>query len=64
MARESEKLIMLFTRNEALKVDLLVCKCGHRENNHFKDQPNAPCAHCSCIQYDEIARIGHLFKRT
>lgn len=43
------------TRQRALELDLLVCTCGHRENNHF-DHGNSLCAHCrECKGYKEDA---------
>lgn len=45
------------TRQRALELGLLVCSCGHPENNHF-DFELQPCAHCKCNEYKEQGRIG------
>lgn len=39
-------------RKQALKLDLLWCRCGHRPNNHF-NHDGKPCARCNCLIYDE-----------
>lgn len=49
------------TRFQALSMDLLICKCGHRVNNHFDFKKNA-CAHCDCEEYVERARFGLVIK--
>jgi len=54
-------MIIKLTRNEALKFDLLVCKCGHRVNNHFEFRTK-PCAHCKCKEYSEKPRVGKIIK--
>lgn len=40
------------SRQQALRMGLLYCKCGHPPNNHF-DHGDMPCAHCKCTAYDE-----------
>lgn len=45
------------TREEALMKDLLTCRCGHPENNHF-DHGKNPCAHCDCEEFKERTRVG------
>ncbi|MHA2280191.1 MAG: hypothetical protein ACXAC5_04885 [Promethearchaeota archaeon] len=56
-----KKITIELTREEALSLGLLVCKCGHPPNNHFSFD-NKPCAHCKCVEYKEIARKGRLKK--
>jgi hypothetical protein len=65
----TKKLITLqMTRRQALEQGLLVCKCGHPENNHFDfGDGDTPCAHCShpkCTKYREVARssVGTLIE--
>lgn len=48
-------LILKMTRQRALELGLLVCKCGHPENNHFDF---GPCAHCKCKGLEEVGRSG------
>ena len=52
-----KKITIEFTRRQALELDLLACKCGHRPNNHF-DFRKRPCAHCNCKEYDEVVTAG------
>lgn len=52
-------LTFRMSRTQALRADLLVCRCGHRPNNHF-EHDKKPCAHCQCKSYDERASIGRL----
>jgi len=56
-----KKIKIEFTRENALKLGLLICECGHPPNNHFsfKEQP---CAHCMCKKYREKARGGKICK--
>ena len=54
------KLVFLMTRKQALENDLLVCKCGHRENNHFTGD-GCPCAQCDCNKYTELPRVGVVY---
>lgn len=57
MARKrSEILRFEMTRAEALERGLLICECGHPENNHFPH--NNACTHCKCQKYEEKARGG------
>lgn len=39
---------LTMTRERALELGLLVCACGHPENNHFIYEKGRPCAHCDC----------------
>jgi hypothetical protein len=47
------------TRARALQLGLLVCKCGHPENNHFDDGKGS-CARdgCSCTKLREVGQYG------
>lgn len=49
-----ETITIGFSRQEALKLGLLICECGHRPNNHF-DWDDKPCAQCKCESYREKA---------
>lgn len=51
------RITITFTRDSALALNLLVCRCGHPPNNHFGFDKQ-PCAHCKCEGYQEIARGG------
>lgn len=53
----SDEIVIRFTRDNALALGLLVCRCGHPPNNHF-GHDKQPCAHCACKEYREIARGG------
>lgn len=48
---------MSFKRKAALELGLLICSCGHRNNNHF-DHGTCPCAHCDCKEYQETINGG------
>lgn len=48
----AKKFVVELSRNQALKLDMLWCSCGHRPNNHF-DHGDKPCAHCKCKKYEE-----------
>lgn len=50
-------ITLTMTRQRALELDLLFCKCGHRVNNHF-DFGDKACAHCSCKNYHEVPSRG------
>jgi hypothetical protein len=52
-----KKITIEFTYRQALMLDLVVCVCGHRVNNHF-EWDKRPCAHCKCKEYDEKIRVG------
>lgn len=52
-------VVLRMTRVQALQQGLLICECGHPENNHF-DWDTNPCAHCYCKEYREIAKVGDL----
>ena len=48
-------------REKALEIGLLICGCGHPENNHFMDAhtfTGTGCAFCECKKYDEKAISG------
>ncbi len=45
------------TRERALSLGLLTCKCGHPDNNHFA-WGSRPCAHCKCKSLRETAKSG------
>jgi hypothetical protein len=47
------------TRKQALEQGLLICLCGHPENNHFSHGTRS-CARCECTNYKEKARVGEL----
>ena len=55
-------MIFKFTRREALELDLLICKCGHRPNNHFNWNKKS-CAHCECKEYMELPAVGKIVKK-
>jgi hypothetical protein len=60
------KKIYIFTMSEreALLLDLVVCKCGHRRNDHFTGWTHpmviGGCAHCPCLEYSPAPRIGKM----
>jgi hypothetical protein len=58
-------LILEMTEKEALEMDLIVCKCGHRKNNHFEFsyEHRSSCAHCACKGYTPVPRVGTLHQR-
>lgn len=60
--QQKNTLILEMTEKEALEMDLIVCKCGHRKNNHF-DHDGKPCAHCDCRRYRPVPRVGTLHQR-
>lgn len=46
------------TRERALELGLLICTCGHPENNHF-DHGEHGCARCDkCQGYQEVGIKG------
>lgn len=49
-----EPLLFHMTRNDALKLGLLHCKCGHAHTQHFEHE-DSPCAHCDCEAYTEVS---------
>lgn len=58
---------LTMTRERALELGLLVCKCGHPENNHFgtgrlageADFGGRSCARCTkCKAYSECGVNG------
>lgn len=57
MAQELGKVVIRYTRQQALELGLLVCECGHAPNTHFKHGQQA-CAICECKCYREKARGG------
>lgn len=57
MASTVKKYVVEFTHEEMQKRGLLICRCGHPDNNHFRLR-KGPCAHCKCEKYDEIVRYG------
>lgn len=48
-------ITLTMTRERALQLGLLVCACGHPENNHFE---HGPCARCDCKMLKEQGRAG------
>jgi hypothetical protein len=44
-SRHDTFITLRMTIQEALRRGLLICKCGHRDNNHFTFE-KGPCAHC------------------
>ena len=65
--KRTSDITITFTRKQALALDLVRCKCGHRVNNHFhfeNHEPSTPCSHCDCKQYNEIVPVGKLQKPT
>ena len=44
---------------QAAAYGLLICHCGHPENNHFShDERAKSCAHCKCANYRIKAKVG------
>lgn len=59
--REGKSVVVKFTKDEAERLDLFACECGHRANNHFQHAgKSSGCAHCKCMQYKPELRIGEL----
>ena len=52
-----QMLVLRMTRQRALELGLLVCTCGHPENNHFR-HGGMSCAHCDCTGLKEVGRKG------
>lgn len=51
-----KKITVEMSRDQALALDLLWCRCGHRPNNHFEWDKKV-CAHCpagKCQGYEEV----------
>lgn len=57
MSDPKQKIRVTLTRQRALQLGLLVCTCGHPENNHF-DWDDKICAFCSCKAYTEQGVSG------
>jgi hypothetical protein len=57
-----DKIVIEFTRNQALAYGLLVCVCRHPPNNHFDDQTGS-CARCECKKYVEVPTVGKFVKK-
>lgn len=52
------KLITLrLTVERARSLALILCRCGHMENNHFR-WDKRPCAHCKCEELKETPIDG------
>jgi len=59
------KNVVALTREEALKLGIVFCTCGHPPNNHFMDQKGKPCAHCEkCQGYTETFSMGQVILTT
>jgi len=41
------KYVVKLTLEDALKLGIVHCECGHPPNNHFEHWPRT-CAHCHC----------------
>ena len=54
-----KNITITMTEQDALELDLIICECGHRHNNHF-EWGKRSCAHCDCKQYQPKARRGYL----
>lgn len=52
-----------FSVADAHKLGLLICACGHLENNHYR-WGTVGCAHCTCLMYRERPRLGKIVART
>jgi hypothetical protein len=52
---------VVLSMTDALELDLVWCKCGHRPNNHF-EWGKRPCAHCNCKQFRMELSRGELIK--
>lgn len=53
----TDVVTLTMTRQRALEIGLLVCSCGHPENNHF-NQDRCPCVRCACVEFVEVGRPG------
>lgn len=61
--RKADRMTLVLSRGRALELGLLVCACGHPENNHFgRGEPNfggRSCARCEvCKGYREQGISG------
>lgn len=51
--------VVALTRDEALRLGIVFCTCGHPPNNHFLDMASKKCARCStCTGYVEGFSMG------
>lgn len=51
-----KKFKVEMTLDQALKLGIVFCACGHPPNNHF-DHDHRPCAHCDCKHYVQQIRL-------
>jgi hypothetical protein len=50
------------TRDDALKLGLLCCSCGHAPDNHYDDEVGS-CFFCyDCKKYNEEPKRGKIIK--
>lgn len=54
----SKMIVFSMHRSEALELGLLVCKCGHKTDDHIGYYKN--CTECNCKEYKEIAPMGKI----
>lgn len=50
--QDNVKIVVTMTQNQAEKLGIVYCACGHRPNNHFSHDEK-PCAHCPCTGYEQ-----------
>lgn len=56
----AKTITIRYSRENALKLGLLICECGYPPNNHFGY--TGACAHNDCKKYKEIANGGTIIK--
>jgi len=47
LEKRGDVLVVEMTMAQACAIDIVICECGHRPNNHF-DHGDRPCARCGC----------------
>lgn len=47
MSKKNVVLNFKMSRQTAWELGLLICECGHRENNHYLDGDCARCSECT-----------------
>lgn len=55
-ATEPKPIRLELTQEQAERLGIVFCKCGHRPNNHF-DFGKRECARCACKSYRQTVRL-------
>ncbi len=58
--KRMKRMNFCITRQRALELGLLVCKCGHSPHNHYNavEMCSVECAVCGCKDYNETTIRG------